>query len=294
LLKTLKKIEFSENVDLKHFCTIKIGGKGKKIYFPEDIKQISYLIQEANDKNTQFFPLGIGSNIIFGDGLIDKVFIHSKNLKKFNFWEKDEYVFLEAEAGVSFKTVVNFVKKYNLEGFENLSGIPATIGGAVAMNAGAFGSEIFDLIEEVKWIDFHGNIRISEKSEIDFGYRNTQFQKGSFVYSAILKLKKSEKNIPEIIKNHLLERNKKQPLDKPTSGSTFKNPENFSAGYLLEKSGLKGKRIGNIGFSEKHSNFLVNYGDAKFKDLIELLETAEKNVLDIFNIKLEREVKIVR
>ncbi len=291
--KILSSIEYSENVDLRQFCTIKIGGIGTKVYFPKDIYQISDLLKESNYQNKPVFPLGIGSNVIFKDGKIDKFFIHSKNLKKFNYWENGEYFYVEAEAGVSFKTIVNFVKKYNLEGFENLSGIPATIGGAVAMNAGAFGSEIFDLIEEITWIDKEGNIFRSKKSEIEFSYRYTQFQKDSFVYSAILKLKKSNKNISEIIKNHLLERNKKQPLDKPTSGSTFKNPSNYSAGYLLEKSGLKGKRINDIGFSEKHSNFLVNYGNAKFKDLIQLLEHAEKSVLDNFNINLEREIKIV-
>ncbi len=291
--KILSVIEFSENVDLRHFCTIKIGGIGKKLYFPKDIYQVSDLIKESNYQNKPIFPLGIGSNVIFKDGKIDKFFIHSKNLKRINYWFDEDNFYIEAQAGVSFKTIVNLVKKYNLEGFENLSGIPATIGGAVAMNAGAFGSEIFDLIEEVIWIDNEGNVIKSKKSEIDFGYRYTQFQKNSFVYSAILKLKKSDKNITEIIKNHLLERNKKQPLDKPTSGSTFKNPDKYSAGYLLEKSGFKGKRINDIGFSEKHSNFLVNYGNATFKDLIRLLEDAEKSVLDNFNIKLEREIKIV-
>jgi UDP-N-acetylmuramate dehydrogenase len=291
--KVLEKIEHAENVDLKNFCTIKIGGKGKKIYFPKSIEQIQTLIKESNEKNKPIFPLGIGSNVIFKDGIVDRIFIHSKNLKKINYWFDREFFYINAESGVSFKTIVNLIKKYNLEGFENLSGIPASIGGAVAMNAGAFGSEIFDLVEKVIWIDEKGNIIESKKKEIDFSYRYTQFQEGCFVYSAVLKLKKSNKNIPEIVKNHLLERNKKQPLDKPTSGSTFKNSEKFSAGFLLEKSGFKGKRINEIGFSEKHANFLINYGNASFKDLIRLLETAEKNVLTNFNIKLEREIKIV-
>ncbi len=293
MVKAIEKIDYLENVNLKHFCTIKIGGVGKKIFFPKNIEQVQTLIIESNLKNKSFFPLGIGSNVVFKDGVIDKIFLHSKNLKNIKYWDSSNFFYIEAEAGVSFKAIINIVKKYNLEGFENLSGIPATIGGAVAMNAGAFGSEIFDIIEEVKWIDRNGNIHISKKSEIDFDYRYTQFQKNSFVYSTVLKLKKSEKNISEIIKKHLLERNRKQPLDKPTSGSTFKNPDNFSAGFLLEKSGFKGKRINDIGFSEKHSNFLVNYGNGSFKDLIKLLESAEKSVLRDFNIKLEREIKIV-
>lgn len=287
----MNNIQNIKNFSLKEFCTIKVGGVGKVAYFPKNVEEISNLIKEFSMEN--IFPLGIGSNLIFSDGFIDKVFIHSKNLKSYDVIQENEYFYLILEAGVSFKTVSNIVKKYNLEGFENLSGIPATIGGAVAMNAGAYGSEIFDIVEEVWWIDKNGNLIHSKKNEIEYSYRHSQFQKEGFVYKVKIKLKKSDKNISHLIKQHLLDRNKKQPLDLPTAGSTYKNPTGHFAGKLLEESGLKGFRIGDIGFSQKHANFLVNYGNAKYEDLIKLLTLAEKKVYEKFGIKLEREVKIV-
>ncbi|GAB6072356.1 UDP-N-acetylmuramate dehydrogenase [Venenivibrio stagnispumantis] len=284
------KIENEEWIDLRKFCSIKIGGKGKIIFFPKNKEELSLLIREFGEK---IIPLGLGSNIIFKDGEIDKIFIHTKNLKKIELFEKNGFFYIKAEAGVSFKNIIEIVKKYNLEGFEYLSGIPATIGGAVAMNAGAFGVEVFDILEDVEWIDNNGNIIYSKKEEIEHSYRYTRFQKDGFVFSATLKLKKSDKDISQIIKNHLIQRNSKQPLDLPTAGSTYKNPENSYAGLLLEKAGYKGKRINDIGFSEKHANFLVNYGNASFKDLMNLLQSAERDIKNLFNINLEREVKII-
>ncbi len=286
-------IKFEENVNLSHFSTIKVGGIAKKVYFPENIEQVRELILKAKEEGKLFIPIGVGSNLIFRDGVLDHIFVSTKNLKRFSIKKKKNLFIFEGEAGVSFKTIISVVKKYNLEGFENLSGIPASLGGATAMNAGAFGTEIFDIIEEVKWIDKNGNIHVSKKEEIEYGYRYTLFQNGSFVYSTKLKLKPSKKNISELIKNHLLERNRKQPLNLPTTGSTYKNPEKAPAGYLLEKAGFKGKRFGDIGFSEKHANFLVNYGNGTYSQLINLLENAEKTVKSLFGITLEREVKIV-
>ncbi len=286
-------VDYEEYVDLSKFSTIKIGGKAKRVYFPKNKEEVSYLIKKSKDEDKKLIPIGVGSNIIFKDGLLDYIFVSTKYLKKFSFREEKNSVTLTLEAGVSFKSIVEFVKKHNLEGFENLSGIPASVGGAVVMNAGAFGSEIFDIIEEVYWLDIDGNFISSKKEEISHRYRYTQFQNEGFVFSAVIKLKKSKKNISRIIKKHLLERNKKQPLDLPTTGSTYKNPEQAPAGYLLEKAGFKGKKVGNIGFSKKHANFLVNYGNGTFNQLTKLLTDAENTIKNLYGITLEREIRIV-
>lgn len=286
-------MEILENLKLSSFSTIKIGGIAKKVYFPKNLEDVIYLIKLSQDTNKKLISIGIGSNLIFKDGFLDYIFVSTKYLKDLNLRQSGEYFYINAQAGVSFKTLINIVKKYNLEGFENLSGIPASIGGAVVMNAGAYGSEIFDIVEEVYWINSKTELIISNKENIKYSYRYSQFQEEGFVYKVILKLKKSNKDISKIIKNHLIERNKKQPLNLPTTGSTYKNPEGSFAGYLLEKIGFKGKRIGDIGFSKKHANFLVNYGDAKFKDLKKLLELAEEEVKKEFNINLKREIKII-
>ncbi len=286
-------MKVERDIDLSKLSTIKIGGKAKEFFFPENIEDIKYLIKKSLDEDRKLVPVGVGSNIIFKDGTLEHIFVSTKYLKRFSFEEKGREIILFVEAGVSFKQIVEFVKKYNLEGFENLSGIPASVGGAVVMNAGAFGSEIFDILEEVVWVNKNGDIIHSKKNEIKYGYRYTQFQKEGFVFSTKIRLKKSEKDIKEIIKKHLLERNKKQPLNLPTSGSTYKNPKEAPAGYLLEKAGFKGKRIGDVGFSEKHANFLVNYGRGTYSQLINLLQIAENSIKTLFDITLKREIHIV-
>ena len=289
----MKSIKNEKFVDLSKMCSIKIGGKAKNVYFPSTGDEVRLLLIESLDRDKRFFPIGIGSNTVFSDGIIDLFFISTRYLKKYNIKQEGKNYYIEAEAGVSFRTITDIVKKLNLEGFENLSGIPATVGGAVVMNAGAFGTEISDIVEEVHWFDREGNLHLLKRDQIDFSYRRSPFQKEGFVYKVLLKLKPSKKDIKTIIKKHLEERNKKQPLDYPTAGSTFKNPSNYSAGYLLEKAGLKGYRIGNVAFSEKHANFLINIGGGKFKELKKLIETAERRVGELYHIKLEKEIQIV-
>ncbi len=283
-----------EDVELKHFSTIKIGGKAKKVYMPENLDDIRFLIEKSLNENKKFIPIGVGSNTIFKDGKLDHIFVSTKFLKKLEFSFENGSCFIDAQAGVSFKQILALVEKFNLKGFENLSGIPASVGGAVYMNAGAFGSEIFDIVEEVHWLDKKGQLFEDKKENIEYSYRKTQFQKDvSFIYKVRLRLSPSKTDIKSVIKQHLLKRKKAQPLNLPTSGSTYKNPSNDYAGRLLEEAGYKGKRVNDIGFSEKHANFLVNYGNAEFKDLMKLLESAERDIEKEFNIKLEREIKIV-
>ena len=313
-------VDFEENVSLSKFCTIRIGGTAKRLYFPRNVDDVIFLQKKAQDENKRFIPIGIGSNIIFKDGLRDEIFFSTYYLKGLNIVDNNGNVFIEAEAGVSFKQIVSIVKKFNLEDFENLSGIPATVGGAVVMNAGAFGSETYNILEKVFWVDSKGNLIVSDKSQIRYGYRWTQFQNEGFVYKAVFRLNKSDKNIAEIIKKHLIDRNRKQPLNLPTGGSTFKNvllDKNYlksdrlkdslkniklsgentkillPAGYLLDKSGLKGYRIGDVGFSEKHANFTVNYGNGKFSDFERLINIAKEKVKSNFGIELKLEMKII-
>ncbi|WP_456465939.1 UDP-N-acetylmuramate dehydrogenase [Persephonella sp.] len=289
----MRSIKNEKFVDLSRMCTIRIGGRAKNVYFPSSQDEIRWLLIESLEKDKRFFPLGIGSNTVFSDGVIDLFFVSTRYLKRFNIKQKGKNYYIEAESGVSFKTITDIVKKLNLEGFEHLSGIPATVGGATVMNAGAYGTEISDIIEEVYWFNKEGNLRILKRDQINFSYRKSPFQKEGFVYKVVLKLSSSKKDIKSIIKKHLEERNKKQPLNYPTAGSTFKNPPKYPAGYLLEKVGLKGYKIGNVAFSEKHANFLINLGGGKFKELKKLIEIAERRVGEMYHIKLEKEIQIV-
>ena len=226
----MRSIKIEKFVDLSKMCSIKIGGKAKNVYFPSSSDEIRMLLIESIEREKRFFPIGIGSNTVFSDGIIDLFFVSTRYLKKFSIKQEGKNYYIEAEAGVSFKTITNIVKKLNLEGFENLSGIPATVGGAVVMNAGAFGTEISDIIDEVHWYDREGNLHLLKRDQIDFSYRKSPFQKEGFVYKAVLKLKPSKKDIKSIIKKHLEERSRKQPLKYPTAGSTFKNTPDHPAG----------------------------------------------------------------
>lgn len=286
-------IEQAENVSLKEFSSIRIGGRAKRIFFPKDEEEVRIILRESLERGVMTFPIGLGSNVIFSDSDLKHFFISTNNLKNYAIRQVNDEYYIDMLAGMSFKTIVSIVKKLNLEGFENLSGIPATIGGAVYMNAGAYGTEIMDLVQKVYWLDEKGDMVVFYHEDIIRSYRYSQFQEGGFIYRVIIKLKKSKKNIKKVIKEHLLERNRKQPLDLPTSGSTYKNPLPYYAGKLLEEAGFKGRRIGNVGFSSKHANFLVNYGDGKFADLMRLLEEAEEAVFKSTGIELEREVRIV-
>ncbi|NPA52907.1 MAG: UDP-N-acetylmuramate dehydrogenase [Aquificae bacterium] len=292
-MSSLKKIDTLENVNLEKLCTIKIGGIGKHIFFPKTEEEFKIIQSQSLDKDKKLILLGIGSNTIFKDGKLDYFFISTRKFKYIKYWEKGDYFYIHTSAGVSFKEITSIVKEKNLEGFENLAGIPATIGGAISMNAGAFNTEIFDIVEKVYWLNRHNEIIESKKEDILYGYRYTQFQQEGIVLSAILKLKKTNKPISKIIKQIIINRNKKQPVNIHTCGSTYKNPKQYPAGFLLEQSGLKGYKIKEIAFSNKHANFLVNLGKATYSDLIKLLEYAENLVNSNFGIKLQREVKIV-
>ncbi len=290
---SVKKIECEENVDLRKLCSIRIGGTAKKVFFPRNIEEIVSLYLDSINTDKKFVPIGLGSNTIFKDGVLDYTFVSFRKFKSIKVWFTGDYTYIRASAGVSFKEIVKIVKSMNLSGFENLAGIPATVGGAVVMNAGAFGSEISDILESVEWLDVNGEVVETNVRDIDFEYRYSPFQKKGIVLYAVMRFKRAGYSVSDKIKSIILLRNRKQPLDLPTSGSTYKNTELYPAGYLLEKSGLKGYRIGDIGFSDKHANFLVNYGNANFLSLTKLLEYAEKKVKQEFGIKLTREVKIV-
>ncbi|NPA58364.1 MAG: FAD-binding protein, partial [Aquificae bacterium] len=152
----MKSVDYEEFVDLSKLCTIRIGGRARKVFFPKNGSQVSDLLKEGKERDRPVFPIGIGSNTVFGDGVLDRLFISTKYLKKYRTWWEGDWLYIFAEAGVSFKTLQQISEKYNLTGFENLAGIPATVGGATVMNAGAYGSEFSQIINRVYWIDGNG------------------------------------------------------------------------------------------------------------------------------------------
>jgi UDP-N-acetylmuramate dehydrogenase (EC 1.1.1.158) len=277
----------NKNADLKDFTTIKIGGVGSYMFFPENEKEFLDIYKKY--KNDKLYILGKGSNTIFGD--FNGVLINTKYFYDVKIQETKEGILVKASAGVPLKDLIKISIENNVEEFYKLIGFPASIGGAIAMNAGAYGVEIFDFIKGVWFIDDE-EIIYKPKEEIFYTYRKTEFENKPVLYGEFL-FRKSHQDIKPLAQTINQKRIEAQPLNMPTSGSTFKNPKGNFAGKLLEAVGLKGYRIKDIGFSQKHANFLINYQNASFQNVIDILSIAKEQVYKAFNIILEEEIKLI-
>ena len=279
------------NESLKKHTTYGIGGPADLMIFPKSKQDLIKVIEIINDNKIQLTILGSGSNVLISDNGIRGAVISLKNsLKQI---EVDENI-LYAECGTMLGKIVKHAVKNNLIGLENLNGVPGTLGGALIMNAGAWGGEISENLIHVEVINSKSEIQKIQKKDLNFSYRQSSFNKDDILLSAKFNLKKADK---DIIKENFIEaqsgRKKSQPLNKRSAGSLFKNPKNNSAGKLLDEAGLKGFSIGDAKISEKHANFFINDGDATSKDMLMLIKKAHKEVKDKFNVNLSLEVKLM-
>ncbi|WP_022846455.1 MULTISPECIES: UDP-N-acetylmuramate dehydrogenase [unclassified Desulfurobacterium] len=264
----------------KEITTIGIGGHFP-VFFPENERELLELIYE------DFFIIGGGSNLVLPDKLNLKLISLSKFKK---FYCDGDYLF--AQAGVRVGEILNLQIKKDFSIFEFLAGVPGvTVGGAVYQNAGAFGRETAELIESIEYIDEEGKLKeLSDTS--GFGYRKSPFSKKDIIISVKFKVEYF-KNVKETIKSLVKKRLEKHPpFYLKTAGSTFKNPENRSAGFLIESAGLKGFSVGDIQISKKHANFLINRGRATFSDFCKIVDVIKNRVFNSFGVELELEVKI--
>ena len=279
------------NESLKKHTTYGIGGPADLMIFPKSKQDLIKVIEIINENKIQLTILGSGSNVLVSDNGIRGAVISLKNsLKQI---EVDENI-LYAECGTMLGKIVKHAVKNNLIGLENLNGVPGTLGGALIMNAGAWGGEISENLIHVEVINSKSQIQKIQKKDLNFSYRQSSFNKDDILLSAKFNLKKADK---DIIKENFIEaqsgRKKSQPLNKRSAGSLFKNPKNNSAGKLLDEAGLKGFSIGDAKISEKHANFFINDGDATSKDMLMLIKKAHKEVKDKFNVNLSLEVKLM-
>ena len=279
------------NESLKKHTTYGIGGPADLMIFPKSKQDLIKVIEIINENKIQLTILGSGSNVLVSDNGIRGAVISLKNsLKQI---EVDNNI-LYAECGTMLGKIVKHAVINNLIGLENLNGVPGTLGGALIMNAGAWGGEISENLIHVEVINSKSEIQKIQKKDLNFSYRQSSFNKDDILLSAKFNLKKADK---DIIKENFIEaqsgRKKSQPLNKRSAGSLFKNPKNNSAGKLLDEAGLKGFSIGDAKISEKHANFFINDGDATSKDMIMLIKKAHKEVKDKFNVNLSLEVKLM-
>ncbi len=280
-----------ERESLRKFTTIRVGGEAKYFATPKSVEEVVECIKFARDRHLPLLVLGGGSNTVLGS--IEGLVVSTAFLRGIQVSRSDGYFVVEAMGGTPLKEIVAMAVKNNLEGIYKLLGFPATVGGAVSMNAGSFGVEISEFLEEVEFISWDLEVKRLKVWELDFGYRSSPFPAEGFICRAVFKLKAADTPVLEEYKRIRAKRKKTQPINMPTSGSTFKNPADSFAGALLEKVKMKGFRIGDVGFSTVHANFMVNYGEAKVEDVKRLIIEAKRRVYEEYGVKLEEEVKVI-
>jgi len=277
---------------MKKHTTYGIGGPAEIFVLPSNKEDLIKVFEISKEANQEINVIGSGSNLLVSDNGIKGVVICIKDcLKGLEVNNNTIY----AECGVMLGKLVRESIKNNLKGLENLVGVPGTLGGALIMNAGAWGGEVSDCLKSVELLDTDNQLVTLLKSEIDFSYRSSSFKNGSILLSAIFDLTLSDENL---IKNQsqIAQSGRKdtQPLNYRSAGSVFKNPSKDSpAGMLIDKAGLKGLTIGQAQISEKHANFFVNVGDAKAEEMLALIKKAKSTVKDKFDIEMNLEVKLM-
>ena len=276
---------------LKNFTSFKIGGEADIIAEPKDIKELVELIKFLRNKGIIFYILGNGTNVLVSDKGVRGCVVHlGDNLSKI----KVTGTKIEAESGALLSTIAQVALKNKLQGFEQLSGIPGSIGGAVAMNAGAYDKEIKDVVTSVNAINENGRVIKLNKEALDFSYRKSSIlEKKYIVTSVTMSLQPGDKDEIKANMNKYAElREKKQPLDLPSAGSTFKRPEGKYAALLIKDSNLMGEHIGDAEVSTKHAGFIVNRGNAKASEVYKLMNIIQNDVKTYFNVDLEPEIKL--
>ena len=288
---TLKKIEYKALEPMKLHTSFKIGGNADLFVSPSDRASLCEIMAFLKESGIPYFVLGKGSNLLVSDKGIEGVVISLLSLNDITVNGLE----IKAEAGASLASVCKACLENELAGLEFAYGIPGTVGGALYMNAGAYGGEMSMVVTSAEVLTDDGKIETVMLSDMALGYRTSCFKdNGAVILSVSFKLKKGEKTeIKSLMEDFLSRRKDKQPLEYPSAGSTFKRPTGYFAGALIEKNGLKGKNIGGAEVSEKHAGFVINKGSATQSDVSALINYIAEVVKENDGVLLEPEVIFV-
>lgn len=295
-LEALARGEVLLKEPLKKYTSIKIGGKADAIVYPADQEDLSRLLAFAHDNRVPWMVLGLGSNVLIKDGGIRGiVFRLNKTLIKLGtLQETENEIILEAESGVPLPKIVEMGRQNALVGVWPLYGIPGSVGGALWMNAGTREGEIKDFLQELKVMLADGTVVTYPASKLKFEYRHLRLPQRGIILSAKFAFQKGDpEKIRQEIQEYQQKRHDTQPLDFPSLGSVFKNPEKGFAAQMIEELGLKGIRVGGARISDKHSNFIINEGDASSRDVLALIGLVRDKVRDELEVRLELEAKVL-
>lgn len=277
---------------MKKHTTFRLGGPADFFLCPSDVNQIPEIIHICREEGIPWFVLGNGSNLLVSDqgyrGVVIQIY---KNMNQITV----EGTRIYAQAGALLSAVSKKAMEAGLTGMEFASGIPGTLGGAAVMNAGAYGGEMKDILVSVTVLTDEGEQKVLEVEDLNLGYRTSVIkEKGYIVLDVVLQLQVGDR---DAIRNRMeelkVQRVTKQPLEYPSAGSTFKRPEGYFAGKLIEDAGLRGYRVGGAQVSEKHCGFVINTGDATTSDVVQLIHDVQNIIWNKFKIKLEPEVKFL-
>lgn len=277
----------------KH-TTFKVGGPAECYIKIENIKDLRNILKFAKEKNIAITVLGNGSNVLVLDNGIKGIVLNIR-FNKIEMMNLDGKIFANIGAGVKISILGHLLLKNEMTGFEELSGIPGTIGGAIRMNAGAHGKEFKDIVNTVTCMDYDGNIKRFENRDMEFAYRRSMLKDKKYIVLEVgMQFEKGkEKDIKEKMDEYATYRREKQPIEYPSAGSTFKRGEDYITAKLIDEAGLKGYHIGDAEVSEKHAGFIINKGKAKARDILELIEYVKHTVSEKFNKEIELEIEIM-
>lgn len=292
LLNILDEKDIKLDEPMKKHISFRVGGPADILVKPRTEEQIKNIIDFAKKENIPYIVKGNGSNLLVKDGGIRGIVIEITD--NFNSYEIEDKI-IKVQSGALLSIIGRAALKQNLKGFEFAAGIPGTIGGALAMNAGAYGGEMKDIVKSVRLMDTDGNIFNFSNEDMQFGYRKSILSKSDYiVLGAEIELEKGDyEEIKEMMKDFSNRRTTKQPLNLPSAGSTFKRPEGYFAAKLIDDSGLRGLTLRNAQVSDKHCGFVVNLGDARARDILDLMYVVKSTVKNKFGVTLEEEVKIL-
>ncbi len=291
--KIIDKDRILLNEEMKNHTSFKIGGACDLMIKPKSINEITNSIKIFKNENFPYIVLGKGSNILVSDsGIRGAVIKLGDDFSSIDIVEKN---IISARSGISLRNLAEFCAENNLGGLEFAHGIPGSLGGATTMNAGAYGGEMKNVIKKVKVLDEDNNIMEIDNQDMEFGYRKSIIQRKNYIVLEVYfeLIERAKEEIKAEMDDYMQRRMEKQPLKFPSAGSTFKRPEGYYAGKLIQDCGLKGLTYGNAMVSPKHAGFIVNTGNASQEEVLTLIKMVQKIVYDMQGVELEREVELI-
>ena len=290
----INKINILFDEPMCNHTTFKVGGLAECYIKIDNIQDLRNILNYAKKNNINITVLGNGSNVLVLDKGISGIVLSIK-FNKIEMMNLDGRIFANIGAGIKNSILSHLLLKNSITGFEEFAGIPGTIGGAVKMNAGAYGKEFKDIVNTVTCVDYSGNIKQFEAKDMYFGYRRSMLKDNKYIVTEVGMIFRNgtEEEIKSKMEEYASYRKEKQPIEYPSAGSTFKRGDDFITAKLIDEAGLKGYSIGGAKISEKHAGFIINEENATAKDVLELVEYIQSKIYEKFEKKIELEVKIL-